>query len=141
MKYVLGFVGIIGLFIESSLVAIPFSLIFILLIFINRKDGMVFTIAFLLGIVLDILLIRQVGLTGLFFVVFLFLVSLYDRKYEINTWPFVLLSSFFGAAFYAQLFGTSDVLVTSFVTMIMSVVAFLCMKFLTVRFAAKKMRY
>ena len=49
---------------------------------------------------LDALLLNPMGTTSLFLAIFLFIVLLYDKKYDIQTFPFVFLASFTGSLIY-----------------------------------------
>lgn len=92
------------LFLETGGFQLPLSLLFLLVFFAVTKSERAFLLAFFIGLLLDTLLIRTLGLTSLFFVVFLFLIHLYERKYEIKTLPFVLIALFFGVGIYGLLF-------------------------------------
>src|SRR6266700_5012533 len=82
--------------IEGTITTLPLVLIFLLLLAIRRRDEVVFVVAFISGLVLDILRLHTVGGTSLFLLCFLFLVLLYERKYEIDSLPFVILAAFVG---------------------------------------------
>lgn len=89
---------------ESSLTTLPLVLLALLCLAVARRKPWIFVLAFLTGIGLDILLVRTVGLSSLFFLIFLFIILLYERKYEIRTLPFVMITSFVGTLFYGLLF-------------------------------------
>lgn len=87
---------------------IPLVLAVFLILGILVKEQ-VFVFAFFAGIILDVLTIKSVGSSSLFFLIFLSFVMLYQKKYEINSYPFVLVSSFFGAYVYLLIFGRGSV--------------------------------
>lgn len=95
---------ILALLLESTLTTVPLVLLALLCLAVARKKTWIFPLAFFSGILLDILLVRVVGLTSLFFLVYLFFVLLYDRKYEIRTLPFIMVSAFVGTLLYGVLF-------------------------------------
>lgn len=95
----------ISLIIESSLTTVPLVLSFLLVFYLLKRETWIFVLAFFLGLILDSLLLRTLGQTSLFFVIFLFSVELYERKFEIKTSSFVFLSSLMGSIFYLIIFG------------------------------------
>ncbi len=68
----------------------------LLVIAIVRRDGLVFPLGFLAGIALDVLTVHPIGTSSSIFMVLLFLVFLYERKYEIYSLPFVVIATFVG---------------------------------------------
>jgi len=78
------------------------------------KKNLGFPAAFLTGAVLDILLLNPLGKTSLFLVVFLFIILLYDKKFDIQTFPFVFLASFIGSFVYFIAFQISKCICSSF---------------------------
>ena len=95
-----GLFFLISLIFESTLIQIPLTLMGLIVFFIVKKHEDLFVIAFFLGLILDIMSFRQVGISSIFFVCILFLISLYERKYEIKTLPFVIISSAIGSLVY-----------------------------------------
>lgn len=88
---------LIALILEAGLTTIPLILIVLnSLVVIDKKTNM-FLPALLFGALLDILTFRTLGIAPIFLTLFLFLVLLYQRKFEIETPSFVLISTFIGA--------------------------------------------
>jgi len=83
---------ILALLLEVTVVRLPLVLFLLLILFVRKKNPEIFVFALFIGILLDILNLQRIGITSMFFLALLFLVHLYDRKYEINTLPFVLIS-------------------------------------------------
>ena len=100
----------IAVIIEGSITPVPLTLITLLCLTIIRRDTSVFIAAFIAGIFLDIFALRQVGGTSLFFITFVFLILLYQRKYEIYSYPFVLAGTFIGASLFLSVFRYANVL-------------------------------
>ncbi len=103
--------------IESSLTSVPLVLSFLIALYLLKREVWIFPLAFFSGLVLDSLLLRPLGQTSLFFTLFLFLVELYERKFEIKTFSFVFMSSFLGSIAYLIIFGGNifpNVLISSF---------------------------
>lgn len=108
MYYIIGSLLFILFVSEVTILQIPFSVIILLLFFVTTKSQRVFFYSFILGIILDVLLMRNVGVSSLFLVSFLFFISLYDKKYEINTGFFVLVAGFIGSLLFSYTFGYSS---------------------------------
>lgn len=95
----------VSLFLEVTVSSVPLVLLSILLFAILYKESWIFPAAFLMGILLDILLFQTVGIRSIFFVVILGAVFLYQRKFEIQSLPFVGIATFLIAALYGSIFG------------------------------------
>lgn len=125
MVYFLLLFFIVSLFLEGTLISLPLIFVSLVCLAILIRSPLLFFLAFLSGIILDTFAIRTLGLTSIFFLVFVFLLFLYQRKYEINSYPFVFISSFVGAFIYLLLFGYTNAigqaLLTSFIALIMFV--------------------
>lgn len=91
---------LISTLLQASVTTLPLVILFFLNAAVVTKKTWIFPIAFLTGLVLDILLLNPMGKTSLFLVIFLFIVLLYDKKFDIQTFPFVFLSSFIGSLIY-----------------------------------------
>lgn len=85
---------------EASLTTMPFGIVAILLFYLVKRTGWVFGIALLYGILLDVLALHALGISSLFFITFIFLITLYERKFEIVSYQFVFIATFLGAFFY-----------------------------------------
>jgi len=90
----------LALLLETTLFTIPLVLISLICLTVIYKEDILFLFGFIFGFFLDLILFKTVGLSSLFFVIFLFLILLYQRKFEINTAGFVLVSSFLGSLGY-----------------------------------------
>jgi cell shape-determining protein MreD len=85
---------------QGSVTTLPLVILFFLNAAVVTKKTWIFPVAFLTGLVLDILLLNPMGKTSLFLVIFLFVILLYDKKFDIQTFPFVFLASFIGSLIY-----------------------------------------
>lgn len=100
----------ISIFLEATFISIPLSLSIILCLTIIAQEKALI-ISFLAGLLIDILSVHRLGSTSFLFLVFSFLIILYQRKYEINSYPFVLVSSFIGSVIYLFLLGRSSLII------------------------------
>lgn len=101
----MSFILLIMVLIEATFITIPLVLIFLINFLVIEKKSWVFPAAFCFGLMLDILTLRYLGSTSLFFVTFLFIINLYERKFETSNLFFVLFASFVGSFFYLTIFG------------------------------------
>lgn len=112
------------LMLEGSYTFLPLVLLAVLVLFIKTQKEDVFYIAFLAGIVLDLFTLRTLGTSSAFFLVCLFVIILYARKFEISTIPFVLISSFVGSFVFLIFSGVGNYLLilsilSSFIALLM----------------------
>lgn len=96
---------VFALLFESSVFSLPFVFITLLLFAVISQSRRVFLSALISGIILDAMMVRTIGASSLFFCTFLFLVFLYQRKFEITSVYFVLVATGMGAFVYGVLFG------------------------------------
>jgi cell shape-determining protein MreD len=108
----------------EAIITIPLVLIVLLCLYIVFERTWIFALAFFMGLLLDIFQLRSLGQTSLFFLTFLIIVLLYERKFEIKTKPFVFLSTFVGTLFYLLLFGYDYVFVQALVSSVIGVLLF-----------------
>ncbi len=99
-------------------------LIILLLLTAKLGDKTIFLVAFVSGLFLDLLQLRPLGQTSLFLTIFVFIVLLYERKFQIRTLPFVFISAFLGSFAYLSIFGGSQIFLTALITASLSAVTF-----------------
>ncbi|HZJ18568.1 MAG TPA: hypothetical protein VFD45_03050 [Patescibacteria group bacterium] len=105
---------IVAFFCELVLTSIPLILIMLLNLFIFSKKEWVFILAFIVGILFDILALRPIGFSSIFYISSLFLISLYERKFETTTIYFVFIMSVILSAIYLVLFSRFSILESIF---------------------------
>lgn len=108
----------------SVLSTIPIIVGVILCLTVISKNPWVFLAAILGGLFVDLLGLRTLGATSLFLVVFAFMIFLYQRRFEIQTVPFVFLACFIGSMVYLIVFGYNQILVQAVVSSVLAVLAF-----------------
>lgn len=119
----------IALFLEGTVTTLPLVLIVLLCLTIYRRDAIVFPVAFVSGIILDILIVQTIGVSSLFFAVMICMILLYQRKYEINSYPFVFFASLLGSFGYLLLFERGSFLIDGFVGSIIALLFFASFRF------------
>lgn len=98
----------VSLFLEALMTTIPLVLIILLISYITHRNLVIFPVALVMGILLDVYLVRTIGVTSLFFVLYLFLIASYERKFETQTTQFVLFSSFLGTVAFFSVFNKTE---------------------------------
>lgn len=115
---------ILAVLLEGTIIPLPLMLVCLLCFATVQKDSSVFLSAFIGGLVLDILMVNPVGTSSLFFLLFLFLVFLYQRKYEINSFPFVILASFIGSWVFLSLYGYEAAFIRAGISSLLTICLF-----------------
>lgn len=110
--------------VEGTITSLPLTLIFLLCLTVMKRQEWIFFLAFLSGLILDAFSMRALGISSLFFVSFVFMTQLYQRKYETATMPFVVLASFFGSLWYLVIIGSHAVVLQSVFSSVICAVAF-----------------
>lgn len=112
------------------LTTLPLVLILLVVFYALKKELWFFTAAFFTGVILDLIFVRTIGTSSLFFVSFLLLVELYGRKFETATIPFILFASFIGSFSYLLIFGQSLVFAQSIISSALATLIFTGLKYL-----------
>lgn len=97
----------------SSLTTIPFALAVLGVSAVVFRRSWVFFAAFFLGLMMDLFQLRFPGQTALFFVIFVFFLFLYKRKFETRTLAFIFIATFSGSFIYLKIFDGSYLLFQS----------------------------
>ena len=126
----------IAVFLESTIITVPLTLLIILFASVTLKNNDVFILAFISGLLIDILTLGTIGLTSAFYVLFVMLIFLYQKKFEIESLSFVTLSAFIGSVVYLFLTYSNHLILESiFATFIMLLSFFIFKK--TIKKASK----
>lgn len=114
--------------ISGTLTTFPFVLVLLLNFAVITKKSWIFAASFLTGLFLDIFSFNALGRTSLFFLLFIFIVILYDKKFEIQTYPFVFISSFLGSLVYLIMLVYPSVFIQSLCASVVAVLFFFLLK-------------
>lgn len=124
LKLFLSMLFVLIALIQGTLLTTPIALsVLLVFLFVYDKAWILF-MAFLSGIILDVLSLRTIGATSLFLVIFLFIVIQYARKFETKTLRFVLFSSFIGSLIFLFIFNQNFILLQSVFNSLTAVVLF-----------------
>lgn len=109
---------------EGTVFTLPIVFIYLNALYIKKRNLFMFVVAFVGGFILDVISLRSIGLSSLFFVSSLFVVGLYEKKFEIKTNWFILLSSLLGSFAYLLLVGNHDIIKLSLVSSLLALILF-----------------
>ncbi|MDO8658442.1 MAG: hypothetical protein Q7K55_06880 [Candidatus Levybacteria bacterium] len=118
------FAFLIAVFFEGAVISVPLVLDFILVYYVFERKAWIFALAFILGLILDIFHLRLLGATSIFFAVFIFIITLYERKFEIKTTAFVLFFSFIGSLIFLFIFKYNYVLQQALISSLIAILIF-----------------
>lgn len=124
LKFSLTILLLLAALIQGTLLATPIVLSVLLVFLLIYERTWIFLMAFLSGIILDVISLRTIGATSLFFVIFLFIAIQYARKFETKTARFVLFSSFIGSLIFLFIFGYTSVLQQSVINSLIALLLF-----------------
>lgn len=108
----------------SGVTTIPFSIGLMTIFAVLLKRSWLFFLALGLGLFLDLIALRTLGYASLALTIFVFILFLYERKFETRTAAFVFISSFFGSIFYLMIFGYNNIFLQSLASSLLAVLAF-----------------
>ena len=108
----------------SEVSTIPLSIVFLVVSTVLLKKSWVFFAAFVLGLLLDLANLRPLGYTSLIFTILVFLIRLYERKFEIQTMTFVFIATFLGSLVYLGIFKYNEILLQSLVSSFLGILLF-----------------
>src|SRR3989344_3834439 len=108
----------------SALTTIPVIVSMILCFTVVSKSSKIFILAILGGLLIDIFFLRTLGSTSLFLVIFTFMIFLYQRRFEIQTYAFVFMGTFLGSIIYLKIFGYDQILLQSLVSSLLALFLF-----------------
>lgn len=94
----------IALIVETSVSSLPLVLLFLIIVTVWRKSAHMLLLAFFSGLILDVLLVRNIGTTSIFFLVMIAGMILYQKKYELRSPFFVIPFSMVASMLYVVLF-------------------------------------
>lgn len=124
-----------AMLLEGSLTTIPILLSILIACWTCRLNPLlVYGASFIGGMFLDIAHVEGIiGMTGVVYIFFLFIVSLYERKFEIHTFQFAGFASFIGAFIFLTIFKHEFIIIQSIIATGITLILFAL-------FREKKMR-
>lgn len=124
MKLAAIIIFLFSLFLESSITTLPLVFLTLLCFAVLTRKEWIFVIAFIAGLALDALSFRALGQSSLYFILYIFLVFLYERKFEISTKYFIFIASFLGSFGFLIIFSYNNLVLQSLISSIIGVLIF-----------------
>lgn len=124
MKLTATIIFLLSLFLESSVTTLPLVFLTLLCLAVLTSKEWIFVIAFIAGVLLDALSFRTLGQSSLYFILYIFLVFLYERKFEISTKYFIFIASFLGSFGFLIIFSYNNPVLQSLMSSIIGVLIF-----------------
>lgn len=124
MKLAATIIFLFSLFLESSVTTLPLVFLTLFCLAVLTRKEWVFVAAFIAGVLLDALSFRVLGQSSLYFILYIFLVFLYERKFEISTKYFVFMASFLGSFGFLIIFSYNNVVLQSLMSSIIGILIF-----------------
>lgn len=112
----------------SGITTIPLSVGLLAIMTVLIKKSWVFLLAFGLGLFIDLISVRALGYSSLMLTVFVFLIRLYERKFETQTTAFVFIATLLGSLIYLKIFGYDNILVISLINALFAILVFKIMR-------------
>ena len=127
--FFLSILFLLAILLEVTIIQLPFVMLLLLLITVMYRTEWVFILSIFLGILVDSLLFRHLGVTSLFYLCFSLGIFWYEQKFELRTIPFVGLMSSIGALAYFLLFGSQMLFLQIIMTCAVGILLFLGFSF------------
>lgn len=127
MKTIIFFL-ILSILFEASLTTLPLVLVVILFSAVVLRRNIVFALAFISGLFLDLLSLGQLGITSLYLTCFVLIIFLYQKKFEINNLNFILVFTFIGSILYLWLQSANYIILQSITISLISGISFFVYK-------------
>lgn len=123
---------IIAVILQGVATSLPLVLLILILLAVKVRSSDVFLLAFISGIVLDIILVHPLGASSVFFLIVLLVIFLYERKYELSSLIFVLSVTAAMSLVASFLFPTPQRFLQVILSIVINGLLFSMIQFLTV---------
>lgn len=110
MRFVFGVLFIIAAFFEANIAQYPLWISLFTIIVVAYRPEVAFLVSILGGILLDVLLVRPLGGSGLFGMCVALACVTYSKKYHVQSFPFVVIASMVITLLYCLVFAVPLVL-------------------------------
>ncbi len=124
MKLAATIIFLLSILLEASVTTLPLVFLTLLCLAVLIRKEWIFALAFLTGIILDTFSFRTIGVSSIYFLAFIFLVFLYQKKFEIATRYFIFASSFLGSLGFSIIFSYQNAVLQSIISSLIGVLIF-----------------
>lgn len=104
MRFVFAVLFIISAFFEANIAQYPLWIPLFTIVIVAYRPDVVLPVSLFCGILLDVLLVRSLGASGLFGICVALLCFTYSRKYHVQSLPFVMIASMVITLLYCLVF-------------------------------------
>jgi hypothetical protein len=115
MKWLFGILFILSAFFEANIASYPLWIPLFLIVIVSYRAEAVFTISLIGGVLLDILLVRSLGVTGLLGLFVALLCFAYERKYQVRSLTFIVIASMLLCVIYCLVFAVPALLLKTII--------------------------
>jgi len=115
---------ILAIILESTLISFPLTLAVIIFSAVIVKDNGIFLLAILAGLFLDQMSLNMLGISSLMFVISVFLIFQYGKKFEIKTLHFFATFTFLASYIYLLVIGSPNSFLVSLILTVISAISF-----------------
>ena len=126
---------LISVLLEGTVTALPLVLLCLICMTIVMRGSWIFFFAFIAGIFLDTFALRQLGEASIFLLSVIFLILLYQRKYEINSYPFVFIASFLSSLLYLFTFDYGGAIILASASAVIGVLLLMLLRYTSQQFS------
>lgn len=130
MKYFIILITMLLIPIQATFISIPLPLAVLIPAVVIYKKSWVFILATISGFFIDALTFKLVGITSITLVMFLFLIMLYQKKFEIINLPFISCVTFISSFIYLLIFHYHYIFLASIINSAVAVILFICLYFI-----------
>jgi hypothetical protein len=124
MKFLVLIFLLCSLILESSILNLPLILLVLIPLTVIYRNYLIFIVAIIFGILLDILSFKSIGASSIFFCTFIFLILMYDRRFEITTNYFIIFASFFGSLSFIIFYGYHNIILGTMISVAIGVLVY-----------------
>jgi hypothetical protein len=110
--------------ISSTLSTIPFLVGLLVAFSVVFRKSWIFYLALIIGIFLDLIYLRNLGFSSLALCIYVFILFLYERKFETRTAAFVFMATFLGSLIYLKIFSFQQIFLSALLNAIFAAIFF-----------------
>jgi len=111
----------VGIYVEATVTTLPLVLLVLIFLYSKKQEGYVFFFAFLSGILLDIATVQRIGGSSIYFLLCLFIIMLYEKKFEVETGAFVFFATLFSSIGFLLIFQHEHIILQAILTSMIGV--------------------
>ena len=119
-RYIFYIMLFIATYLEGTLTTVPLVLAIAIPYAVSTREESIFFAVFLSGIFLDLLSGQTIGFSSFYFLCSIFALLLYQRKYEIASYPFIALSTAVLSVLYLLIFVHTYILLQTFTSVVIA---------------------